>query len=230
MRDLVFFLFFNIIIFASAVSMGFKTIKKERLRKLLIGTPLSNTGFLKSGLVRICGKVSTKDRTLVAPVSQKACVSYRLVVDNPHNKDDQPIIDDRQCVPFFLDDHSGRMTVDMTGAETCFENDLKLKTSDSKKHKISDELRATLLEKYKLTVSTFVGDITLHFEETILEPGDTITVLGTAHLGSDGNLIHRGQDGLLLIADGNFETTIKALQKRKNWVYDIKVGKKGFSL
>jgi hypothetical protein len=93
---------------------GFHFVK---LKRVIENTPTSRIRSMAMGMVEIHGKTVRK-YALVSPMNQSACVYYRL---RKYRKDNQnrwvlkSDIDSRH-VPFCIDDGTGQVTVDPSGA------------------------------------------------------------------------------------------------------------------
>jgi hypothetical protein len=81
-------------------------------RKLLIeGVPSSTVRSAALGLVEVSG-TATGPYSVISPLSKTECYFYRAIL--PRHDDCQETL----CVPFFLDDGTGKLLIDPRGAET----------------------------------------------------------------------------------------------------------------
>jgi hypothetical protein len=88
-----------------------------RLKRLIEDTPTSRIRSLAMGLVEVHGR-ALRRYALVAPMTQGACVWYRLrkYRRDQNNRWTQTSESDSNHVPFVLDDGSGQVVVDPAGA------------------------------------------------------------------------------------------------------------------
>jgi hypothetical protein len=88
-----------------------------RLKRRIEDTPTSRIRSLAMGLVEVCGR-ATRRYALVAPMTQGACVWYRLRKYRRDRNNHWTLTSESDSghVPFILDDGSGRLVVDPAGA------------------------------------------------------------------------------------------------------------------
>jgi len=88
-----------------------------RLKRHIENTPTSKTRSLSMGLVELQGRAIRK-YALVSPVSQLPCVFYRLRKYRRDSKNNWRLksSSDSDHVPFYLEDDTGRVTIDPRGA------------------------------------------------------------------------------------------------------------------
>ncbi|MCM2264805.1 MAG: E3 ubiquitin ligase family protein, partial [Desulfuromonadales bacterium] len=88
-----------------------------RLKRFVEDTPTSRIRSLAMGLVEVQGR-AIRRYALVAPMTQGACVWYRLRKYRRDNRNNWMLASqsDSNHVPFVLDDGSGRVVVDPAGA------------------------------------------------------------------------------------------------------------------
>lgn len=85
---------------------GFELLR----RKLLIqSVPSSAVRSAALGLVEVSG-TATGPYSVISPLSQTECYFYRAIL--PRHRDCQETL----CVPFFLDDGTGKLLIDPGGA------------------------------------------------------------------------------------------------------------------
>jgi hypothetical protein len=141
---------------------GFSLLKRKRL---VINTPRSTVRAAALGPVEVSGQASGP-YTLIAPLSETECFYYRLITT--HVKDRSKKQPFEQCAPFFLNDGTGKLMIDPTGAEIQFS---PLGTFDS--GTLPDYLRHFLLQ-HGIAVADLVK-----VEEFCIRPEDKIVVFGT---------------------------------------------------
>ncbi|MDY0261414.1 GIDE domain-containing protein [Syntrophotalea acetylenica] len=88
-----------------------------RLKRQIENTPTSKTRSLSMGLVELQGRAIRK-YALVSPLSQTSCVYYRLRKYRRDSKNNWRLAStsDSGHVPFYLEDDTGRVTIDPRGA------------------------------------------------------------------------------------------------------------------
>ncbi len=89
-----------------------------QLKRRIENTPTSKVRSLAMGLVEVHGRAQ-RLYALVAPMTQSACVWYRLRKYRKDNKNNWKLVKEINSdhVPFQLDDGTGRVTVDPSGAD-----------------------------------------------------------------------------------------------------------------
>lgn len=88
-----------------------------RLKRHVENTPTSKTRSLSMGLVELKGR-ATRKFALVSPLSQLPCIFYRLRKYRRDSKNNWRLSSstDSGHVPFYLEDDTGRVTIDPRGA------------------------------------------------------------------------------------------------------------------
>jgi hypothetical protein len=101
----------------AAVALCWGAFACLRLKRFVEDTPTSLIRSLAMGLVEVCGR-GTRHYALVAPMTQSACVWYRLRKYRRDRNNHWTLSSesDSSHVPFVLDDGSGRIMVDPAGA------------------------------------------------------------------------------------------------------------------
>jgi len=96
---------------------GFRILKRKRL---IESTPVSTTRSAAIGRVEVSGKI-VGPYTLVSPLSQLDCFYYRaqawMYEGEGRNKRQKKVAQETLCVPFFVEDETGRLMVDPRNAE-----------------------------------------------------------------------------------------------------------------
>jgi hypothetical protein len=101
----------------AAVALSWGGLRLLRLKRCIENTPTSKVRSLAMGLVEVHGR-ARRCYALVAPMTQSACVWYRLRKYRKDNKGNWKLTREitSSHVPFLLDDGTGRLTVDPAGA------------------------------------------------------------------------------------------------------------------
>lgn len=110
---------------------GFHLLVRKRL---LMNTPASKIRSASMGLVEVSG-VATGPYTLPTPVTGVPCFLYRITAwqqDNEsRNRDWRKVAEETLHVPFFLDDSTGQLLIEPTGAELDLRSDFRQTFSDT---------------------------------------------------------------------------------------------------
>ena len=149
---------------------GFGLLRQKRL---IVNIPRSTIRSAALGLIEVSGKV-VGPYTLIAPLSEEECFYYRSVArlsgDSPGGSRGKNLAEETLCAPFFLDDGTGRLLVDLRGAEIQL---IPLLHDESSQSPIPNYMRG-FLERHD--VST---DYPVTLEEYCIRRGDTLFALGT---------------------------------------------------
>ncbi len=96
--------------------LGFRML---RFKRMILNTPFSKIHSASIGLVEVSGTPGGP-QVLTAPVTGDPCYYYRVQAWQQVELDSKhkwvPVLDESLCVPFFLDDGTGRVLVDPQGA------------------------------------------------------------------------------------------------------------------
>jgi hypothetical protein len=98
--------------------------RPRQLHRELQSVPLRTTAELEEGMYRVAGRARRGEALLVAPVSGRPCLAWRLVVERPiaigvgaaqRLRRQRVAIDMRACGEFWIDDGTGRAAVQPGG-------------------------------------------------------------------------------------------------------------------
>jgi len=139
-----------------------------------------------------------------APISGIPCVYFQLVVrrepENKRSAGTGTVFEDRGGVPFIVRDASGTAVVDPANART-------LVTGRTTELRDADALEAYLVGKGRSTSWFLSPDIA--YRESLIEPGDTVEVLGAGTRDADPDGAPDGYRGAmptrLRVADGRLQ-------------------------
>ncbi len=149
---------------------GFTVLRRKRL---IQDTPTSTVRAAAMGLVEVCGK-AVGPYTLIAPLSACECYYYRIIAreskDAQGRKGKGKAIDEILCVPFFVEDKTGRLMIDPRGAETS----LPAQVDES----CSPAEAAGYVREFLLRRGLAEADL-LKLQERCIRPGDELYILGT---------------------------------------------------
>jgi len=191
-------------------------VKSLKLHKLIQNTPTSKIGFLKSGFVEVCGKIASTGQKLLAPIKETDCVYYEFKIEEWRKRGKHSswvtVVKDKQQVPFWIQDETGKALLNLEGAETLFDQDQQLKSYGFFNESTPTTLLDAIASRYNYSRRGWIFQKQVRYKETILEPNDQIYVLGTARVGINEPTIQREKGSVLIVADSS-ET--KALKKLK---------------
>jgi tetratricopeptide (TPR) repeat protein len=161
-------------------------------------TPTSQIGGLTDGFREIKGRIDKGDKKLHSPMSGKWCVYYAFAVTESSNDSSKEIISDKKSTRCYLDAGTGTAAIELDEAELVLDVDHhdKSGTFNSASPKLE-----TILKRYGKNSKGLLFNKELQYEETILEVGDELYVLGPAKMvkGTIGFKAIRGQP--LIVSD-----------------------------
>lgn len=101
----------------AALALGWSGLHFLLLKRLVANTPTSKVRSVAMGLVEVHGR-ARRLYALVAPMTQSACVWYRLRKYRKNSKNNWKLSKEVNSshVPFLLDDGTGKVTIDPSGA------------------------------------------------------------------------------------------------------------------
>jgi hypothetical protein len=147
-----------------------------RTRRLPV-TPLDRVA--DGTRVKVAGRLDAGEQPLVAPISGRACAAWSVEVQEWPGWETMAV--ERQTQEFVLRDGSSRPAlVRATRARVVFESDVWSWPAQP------TERMLALLHRHRLRESGHYGSATPYrYGEGALEPGETITVVGTGRLEID---------------------------------------------
>jgi hypothetical protein len=153
---------------------GFRALQRKRL---IENIPTSKIRSAALGLVEVNG-LACGTYTMLAPVTAKSCYLYRTTVwtrRQGKDKEWQKAADETLHVPFYLDDNTGHVLIDPSGAELDLHCDFHEEYGSSVFGK--DEIPAGV--RGFLTRHGISTDQRLKVEERCIKPKNALFVLGT---------------------------------------------------
>lgn len=155
----------------------------QRLRTIEEAVPSSIAG-LAPGLAKVKGAVVPLPDTLNAPMTQRPCVYYRFKVEEkhthagPHGASSywKKIINDAKMVPCGVDDGTAIALVNLAEAELLLTSGDTLKSGFG--NDAPPDLERLLKNRYNKTSKGWVFNKTMRYNETRIEVGDTLFVVG----------------------------------------------------
>src|SRR5205814_3004724 len=104
---------------------GFRLLQRKRL---ILNTPASKIRSASMGLVEISG-LATGPYVINSPLTQMSCYYYRSIAwqyqQRGKNSEWVKVAEETLHVPFYIDDGSGKLLVDPSGAEMDLHCDLR---------------------------------------------------------------------------------------------------------
>lgn len=148
-------------------------------RAIRAATPRRIADWPEGQPTRLIGSIAGGE-VLAAPLSGRACVYYRAVVEelrgNSKHRRWVSIIEEVRSVPFVVEDGSGRALVDPTGAQIACKVD---RQTSSGTFDDATAVERSFLDRHKSASTGFLGfNRSLRYEEAILEVGERISVVG----------------------------------------------------
>lgn len=160
---------------------------QQTLRALRSVPRVSVSDATEGSLVRIVGTLRAGARTLEAPLSGRPCACFRVEVDvrvsTGKSSSWRNIIREEDGADFFVEDPSGRALVKGGTVEAAIvlDHHLKSGTFDD----ATPELEA-YLARHGHKSTDFLGfNKAIRYREGVLEPGETVAVLGRARWEDD---------------------------------------------
>jgi hypothetical protein len=178
--------------------------------KRIKNKPTSKIGELTEGTREINGRITRGDEKLQSPMAGKPCVYYSFTVSQDKGEAGwELIICEKKSTRFYLEDGTGTAAIEIDGAELVLDTDRH--ESSGSFNSASPRLEA-ILARYKKSSKGWVFNKTLHYDETILEVGDELYILGQAKVVK-GNVWFKASSGQPLMVS---ETSGWVLRKR--WI------------
>jgi len=154
-------------------------------------TPTSQIGGLTDGYREIKGRIAKGAKKLRSPMAGKQCVYYAFTVTETVTESDngnllKEIISDKKSTRCYLDDGTGTAAIELDGAELVL--DVDHHDNSGSFNAASPKLDA-ILKRYGESSKGYSKGVLfnhlnhqLKYEETILEVGDELYVLGPAKM------------------------------------------------
>lgn len=173
------------------VRLFFRGFSALRRRELVRNTPTSAVRSAAIGPVEVSGK-AVGPYTLVAPLSKRDCLYYRLAVSGSP----QHIVEE-ECAPLFLDDHTGLLMIAPQGAN------LELPVASQEVSGTSSEYLRHVLSRHGLSSDTRVDEFCICLD-------DDLYILGTLSENpwaaeAPGGAFHRFGPGFISEAEADLQ-------------------------
>jgi hypothetical protein len=164
---------------------GFGLLSRKRL---ILDTPTSKIRSASLGLVEVNG-LAVGRNTLLAPITGRACYYYRTTAwqwkTSGRNNRWEKVADETLHLPFFLDDNTGQVLIDPTGAEMEIHRDFHEEYGTSL---LSSDADVPPAVDAFLTRHGVSGGRKFKVEEYCLKPKNALFILGTLAEYPAGNL------------------------------------------
>jgi hypothetical protein len=155
---------------------GFRLFSRKRL---ILDTPTSKIRSASLGLVEVSG-LAVGRYTLPAPITGRPCYYYRTTAwqSKPSGKSNQweKVADESLHLPFFLDDNTGKVLIDPTGAEMDIHRDFHEEYGTSL---LSFHTEVPPAVDAFLTRHGVGGGRKFRIEEYCIKPKNALFILGT---------------------------------------------------
>ena len=172
-------LVFCVVGFCAGIVLFFYGFRLLQRRRLILDTPLSKIRSASMGMVEISG-LAVGPYTMVAPITARTCYYYRTLVwewkQSGKNKQWVKIAGECMHVPFFVDDGTGQLLVDPSGADLDLHRDFReefngsfFSSSDNAPGNVN-----TFLARHGI-----VTDNRIKVEEYCIKPKNSLFILGT---------------------------------------------------
>lgn len=169
---------YSVIGIVAGVVLFYRGFRMLQFKRLVLNTPFSKIRSASMGLVEVSG-TATGPQTIPAGITGAACYYYCATAwelrQSGNNRQWKKVAEETLCVPFFVDDSTGRLLVDPQGADLDVHRTFR------------DEFDKSLLgsNMFPENVTQFLarngvgasGNIRL--EEHCIEPGYPLFILGT---------------------------------------------------
>jgi hypothetical protein len=190
---------------------GFRLLQR---RRLILDTPFSKIRSAAMGMVEVSG-LAVGPYTMVAPITAHPCYYYSTAIweykQNGKNKNWVKVAGECMHLPFFVDDNTGRVLVDPSGADLDLHRDFQQEFCDSfftTKEPMPGNVRSFLSRHGIVTYNK------IKVEEYCIKPKNSLFILGT--LGENpgievGPQPIQSSDTIGSIAAGGFSLSVNSL-------------------
>ena len=169
---------FALVLFFGGLLLFYSGLKKLQRDRLIANIPTSKIRSMAMGIVELYGTIQTYEETLTAPFSGKECVYCRVSVSEWRRRGKRTHLVEHRArekgVLFYLEDNTGKVLIDARGADlTNLTQDVSVKLDDD--DEMTDRIR-DYCDKHNINWQ----NCRMEFEETFIEPGEDLYVMGTA--------------------------------------------------
>jgi hypothetical protein len=164
----------------AGVFLFFRGFRMLQYKRLILNTPFSKIRSASMGLVEVSG-MAVGPQTIPSGITGTPCFYYRATAwelrESGKNREWKKVVDESLCVPFFVEDPTGRMLVNPQGADL-----------DGVHRSFRDELGTSFVgsrDMFPENIAQFLlrngigatGNIRL--EEHCIQPGYPLFILGS---------------------------------------------------
>jgi molybdopterin converting factor small subunit len=180
----------------TSVAIAFAARFIGRKQQLILETTTTTVSELREGYFQIKGRVRGSAPTLLSPMSNLPCVYYEfLVKQRVHVRVKgestlKTVVKDIQGVPCMVEDGTGSAAVELMAADMELYQDHQDSSKTFKSP--SSAMREMLKQRYQFSTKGAFLNKELFYEETILEEGDEVYVLGQVETAPDGPRFVKG--------------------------------------
>lgn len=143
--------------------------------RLIAASTPGDIGQLRPGLTEVRGALGGEGQ-LVAPLSQRPCLYYRLLLEQRRRNKWEPLIDRRRAVKVWLDDTTGVVSIDPTVADVLI---AAPKRQTRGIYEVPNDELDALLQRLETQLPDNVNPF-VRYREELLESGATLTAVGAA--------------------------------------------------
>jgi hypothetical protein len=154
--------------------------------------------------VRIKGRAQARGPLRTSPVSQRACICFRLTVEASHGGDWHRVFEQDEFDSFLLTDDTGQAVL-----QAPFQ--LQLDPYDARSENVP-QVVIDLVKQSGANITLFGSPDTLRYAETILQPGDEIVAVGraTVEVSAEGRAWARRGPPVICTLKGDGEPVVLA--------------------
>ncbi|MBI5533731.1 MAG: hypothetical protein HY898_13505 [Deltaproteobacteria bacterium] len=144
-------------------------------------------------LVRIVGEMKADQESIRAPLSGREVLAYDVTVAWTQYNSDEVFHTEGEAVPFLLSDDSGLLRIDPCAAR--FEFEVRTAFQGGFLNALAPRVVEYLKARSIQTTTALGFNVGLMVREWVLEPGDTLAVIGIAHWESDPSGVPTAEPG-----------------------------------
>ena len=189
-------IFLFLILFGGIVFF-FSGFQKLHQKRIIANLPLSKIRSLSMGLVKLNGQIMQNEKLLISPINKEKCIYYNCHIEELKKRGRSTswvtIFRSIASVPFYVQDETGKILVNLKNAEVNINMDSQDKSGFFKKINPNfQEFLTKIGVKYKNFLNI---PKSFRYKESFLAPGDQIHIIGTASYGNTPNMeISNGQN------------------------------------
>jgi hypothetical protein len=189
---------------------------EEKSRRRLLNTRRTPAADLTGGLARITGTARSGGETLRAPVSERACLAYRLSIQVDAGRSDwREVATLRGACTFTVTDETGEALIEPQGNYVLvLESDRRGGPARSAEQPQSPEMATVfrLLRQRDIALENMMGHhSTFRYVEAIVQEGDRVAVYGAVQVQVHPQGERGGPRGLPVarVFRGTFEEPVR---------------------